>query len=205
MSPDEIKAALQAAFNRCDTASCPLTDTQKQILLQVVEQIQLNSNADVSDIPNPLDELKPEELQAFLKFVKAQEEHNRPWKAQLLNDWLHENDSGAVQFVRDRYGLQWLNRIEPDHFDKYSVEDVKLKVGDGIEVCNALWEWVQENGPCSREWFSCTVIRIDQISDGDYSSTNCIIRFINGSEYEIQGIYEWNSYNWRRLNRQVDC
>lgn len=58
MSQDEIEAALQAAFNRCDAASCPLTDTQKQILLQVVEQIQGN-HASVSDVANPLDETDP--------------------------------------------------------------------------------------------------------------------------------------------------
>ncbi len=40
MTPDEIEAAMLAAFNDCDAASCPLTDTQKEILLQVVEQIQ---------------------------------------------------------------------------------------------------------------------------------------------------------------------
>ncbi|WP_416670750.1 hypothetical protein [Egbenema bharatensis] len=28
--------------------------------------------------------------------------------------------------------------------------------------------------------------------------TNCLIQFDNGMEYEIQGIYEWNRYNWRR-------
>lgn len=199
MSPDEIKVALQAAFYRCDVASCPLSDTQKEILLQVLEQMK-GSHPTVSDIANPLDELTKEELQAFFEFVKAQEEQNCSWKAQLLNDWLQENDSGAVQFIRDRYGLQWLNRIEPYHFEKYSAQDVlKLKVGDRIEVCNALWEWVQDNGPCPPEWYSCIVIKVDEISNGDDSCTNCIIRFNNGSEFEIQGMYEWNRFNWRRL------
>jgi hypothetical protein len=130
MSPDEMKAALQAAFDRCDVASCPLCDTHKEILLQVLEQIK-GSHTGVSDIANPLDELTKEELQAFLEFLKAQEEQNGSWKAQLLNDWVNENDSGAVQFLRDRYGLSWLSRIEPHHFDKYFTQDVlKLKVGD---------------------------------------------------------------------------
>ncbi|MBW4634027.1 MAG: hypothetical protein KME30_19610 [Iphinoe sp. HA4291-MV1] len=199
MSPDEIEVALQVAFYRCDGASCPLSDTQKEILLQVLEQIK-GSHTAVSDIANPLDELTPEELQAFLEFVKAQEEQNRSWKAQLLNDWLHENDSGAVQFIRDRYGLTWLNRVEPHHFDKYSESDIlKLKVGDRIEVCNALWEWVQDGGPCSPQWYSCIVTKVDETGDGDYSSTNCIIRFNNGAEFEIQGMYEWNRFHWRRL------
>ncbi len=200
MSPDEIEVALQAAFYRCDAASCPLTDTQKEILLQVVKhkQIKGNSNAGVSNIDNPLDELTAEELQGFLQFVKAQEEQDCSWKAQLLNDWLHENDSGTVQFIRKRYGLQWLNRVEADHFDKYFIKNaLTLKVGDRIEVCNALWEWVQENGPCQPEWFCCTVIQVDELSNGDYSSTTCIIRLLTGAEYEIQGIYEWNQYNWR--------
>lgn len=198
MSPDEIKVALQTAFYRCDVASCPLSDTQKEILLQVLEQMK-GSHPIVSDIANPLDELTQEELQAFFKFVKAQEEQNYSWKAQLLNDWLQENDSGAVQFIRDRYGLQWLNRIEPHHFEKYSAQDVlKIKVGDRIEVCNALWEWVQENSPCPPEWYPCIIIKVNEISNGNDSCTSCIIRFNNGSEFEIQGMYEWNRFNWRR-------
>jgi hypothetical protein len=199
MTPDEIEAALQAAFNCCDAASCPLTVTQKQILLQVVEQIQGNPNFRVSDSANPLDELTPEELEAFLQFVKVEEEENRTWKVQLLNDWLLEQDSGKVQFIRQRYGLQWLNRVESYHFYKYAdgEDGLKLKIGDRIEVSNALWEWVQENGPCQREWFPCMVIQVEEISNGDESFTNCQIRFYDGNELEIQGIYEWNRYNWR--------
>ena len=198
MTPDEIEAAMFAAFNDCDAASCPLTDTQKQILLQVFEQIQGNTSG-ASGIANPLDELNPEELEVFLQFVKDEEQLNRTWKVQLLNDWLLENDSGTVQFIRQRYGLQWLNRVESYHFDKYSYfEDaLKLRVGDRIEVSNALWEWVQEDGPCKREWFPCMVIQVEEISNGDDSSTNCVVRFFNGAEYEIQGMYEWNRYNWR--------
>ncbi len=155
MTPDEIETALQAAFNSCDAVGCPLTDTQKQILQQVVEQIQGNSNSRASDIANPLDELTPEELEAFLEFVKGEELRNRTWKVQLLNDWLQENDSGTVKFIRQRYGLQWLNRVESYHFDKYSYfEDaLKLKLGDRIEVSNALWEWVQEDGPVNVNGF----------------------------------------------------
>ncbi|MEH2406032.1 hypothetical protein [Nostoc sp.] len=198
MTPDEIEAAMLAAFNDCDAASCPLTDTQKQILLQVVEQIQGNTSG-ASGIANPLDELNPEELEVFLQFVKDEEQLNRTWKVQLLNDWLLQNDSGTVQFIRQRYGLQWLNRVESYHFDKYSYfEDaLKLRVGDRIEVSNALWEWVQEDGPCKPEWFPCMVIKVEEISNGDDSSTNCVVRFFNGAEYEIQGMYEWNRYNWR--------
>ena len=207
MTPAEIEAALEAAFNRCDAASCPLMDRQKQILLQVVEELTRlplglpDTIAAGSDTANPLDELAPDERQIFLQFVKAQEQQNRPWKIQLLNDWLQERDSGQVQFIRDRYGVQWLNRIKPVHFAKYAEIDgeeaLKLKVGDRIEVSNGLWEWVQETGPCSREWFLCTVIRVNQTGDGAGGWTSCIIRFNNGDEYEIQGMYEWNRYSWR--------
>ncbi len=133
-----------------------------------------------------------------MEFVKGQEEQNRPWKIQLLNDWLHDRDSGQVQFIRDRYGMQWLNRIKPIHFTQYAdgEEALKLKVGDRIEISNGLWEWVQETGPCSREWYNCTVIGIN---NSDSTATNCIIRFTNGAEYEIQGVYQWNRYNWRWL------
>lgn len=206
MTPAEFEAALQAAFNRCVAASCPLTERQKQILLQVVEelmrkQLELpDTIAAGSDTANPLDELTADQRQLFLQFVKQQEQQNSPWKIKLLNDWLQDRDSGTVQFIRDRYGPQWLNRLDPVHFAKYAElegeEALKLKVGDRIEVSNGLWEWVQETGPCSREWFLCTVIWVDQ-DGGDNAFTNCIIRFINGAEYEIQGMYEWNRYNWR--------
>ncbi|GAB1545127.1 hypothetical protein NUACC21_78030 [Scytonema sp. NUACC21] len=200
MSPDEIQVALQAAFNSCDAASCPLTDIQKDILLQVVEQVKGSSLPSVSDTLNPLDELTSEELQALLEFVKTQEEQNLSWKAQLLNDWLKENDSGPVQFIRDRYGLQWLERVEQYHIDKYADEYAqKLKVGDRIEVCNGLWEWVQDDGPCNRQWYPCLVIRVEENNDSNGLSTNCIVRFNTGEEYEIQGMYQWNRYYWRRL------
>ncbi|MEC4819245.1 MAG: hypothetical protein SAK29_39135 [Scytonema sp. PMC 1069.18] len=205
MSPDEIQAALQAAFYRCDVASCPLSDTQKEILLQVVEQVKGNFAPDVLDTPNPLDELTQEELEAFLKFVKTQQEQNCSWKAQLLNDWLLENDSGQVQFIRDRYGLTWLDRIEEHHFEKYAnALSQNLKVGDRIEVCNALWEWVQDDGPCSREWYPCIIVQLEEKNDGQSQLTNCIIRFNNGQEYEIQGFYQWNRFYWRRIGQRDD-
>jgi hypothetical protein len=198
MTPDEIETALQAAFNSCDAASCPLTDTQKQILLRVIEQIRGDTNSQLN-IANPLDELSPEELAAFLKFVQATEAQNCTWKVQLLNDWLHENDSGNVQFIRESYGLAWLNRVEAYHFNKYChiEEALKLRVGDRIEVCNALWEWVQDDGPCQRQWFGGIVLQIDELADGDGLPSNCVVRLYNGCEYQIPGIYQWNRYNWR--------
>ena len=207
MTPPEIEAALQAAFNSCDSASCPLNQQQKQILLQVVLELMPKpaeslDNYDLnSDVTNPLDELTPEQRRSFLQFVREQEQQNRPWKIQLMNDWLQERDSGAVQFIRDRFGLAWLNSIKSFHFTKYAEieaeEPLKLKLGDRIEVSNALWEWVQEDGPCSREWFPCTVIQVKEISNVEGVSTYCVIRFDSGAEYEIQGVYQWNRYNWR--------
>lgn len=207
MTPADLEAALQAAFNRCDSATCPLSDRQKNILLQVVEELTRlslslpDTIAAGSDTANPLDELTPDQRDSFLQFVRSQEQQNCPWKIELLNDWLQERDSGQVQFIRDRYGPQWLNRLKPNHFAKYAEsegeEALKLKVGDRIEVSNGLWEWVQETGPCYREWFLCTVIRVDETGDGTDASTSCIIRFNNGAEYEIQGMYAWNRYNWR--------
>lgn len=202
MTPADLEAALQAAFIRCDTSSCPLNEQQKQILLQVAEElISQRELRDSNDLPssNPLDELTPEQRQSFLQFVLTQEQQNRPWKIQLLNDWLQERDSGEMQFMREVYGFAWLNRIEPVHIAKYAemyAEDaLKLKVGDRIEVSNGLWEWVQETGPCSREWFPCIVIAVEEASNSDY--TSCSIRFSNGAEYQIQGVYNWNRYNWR--------
>jgi hypothetical protein len=199
MTPDEIEVALQAAFNRCDAARCPLTDGQKTILLQIVSnQINQNSSQSLSDDVNPLQELTSEELQIFSEFVKEHEVQNRSWKVELLNDWLQEKDSGVVHFIRERYGIQWLNRIEKYHFDEYDRKDtLKLKVGDRIEVCNGLWEWVQEGTSCAPQWFLCTVINVEEITDNDNSYTTCTIRFNNGGEYQIQGVYQWNRYQWR--------
>lgn len=204
MNPADLKAVLQAAFNNCDLANCSLSNQQKQILLQVVAEmmvrLQLDTNSLELNTANPLDELSAEQRSRLLEFVKEQEQQNRPWKIQLLNDWLEERDSGQVQFIRDRYGMQWLNSIKPIHIAEYAddgEEALKLKVGDRIEVSNSLWEWVQETGPCSREWITCTVISVNEIGEGNYAATKCIIRFNNGAEYEIQGVYQWNRYNWR--------
>lgn len=198
MSKAEIEAALKAAFDQCVAANCPLSEAQKQILLQVAQRFSSTSGEMAnSEEMNPLDELSSEERLALLEFVKEQESLNQPWKVQLLNDWLNNTDSGSVQFIRDRYGLQWLNLVQPSHlaeyFDRFEAE-LKLTAGDRIEVSNGLWEWIQEDGPCSQMWVPCTVVSVEEREE-DYSS--CIIRFDNGSEYEIQGIYDWNRYNWR--------
>ncbi|MGQ4650646.1 hypothetical protein [Lyngbya aestuarii] len=209
MTPAEIEAFLKVAFVMCEVALCPLTDQQREILLQVVAQSttsQLQSTQTTADsdsvTENPLNEMTPEQRQALLLFVKEQQQQGVSWKIRLLNDWLHSRESGAVQFIHDQYGPQWLNRIKPLHLAQYwetetPSDRLNLKIGDRIEVSNGLWEWVQESGPCQREWFPCTVVGLSQSSDGNRDYCNCIVRFDNGIEYEIQGIYQWNLYNWR--------
>jgi hypothetical protein len=200
MTPNQMESLLKVAFRHCDIASCPLTEEQKQILLQLVEQSQQTSETEELD-DNPLIELNSEELETFLEFVRNQEAQHISWKAQLLNDWLHGNDSGGVHFIRQRFGMQWLNRLQPYHFQQIATENVlQVRVGDRIEVCNVLWEWVQDKSADNREWYPCTVIQVNKIQDGEDLFTNCVIRFDNGAEYEVQGIYEWNQYNWRSPN-----
>ncbi len=192
MTPADLEAALKAAFSHCDRSSCPLSEEQKQIMLQVAEELMgQKASFDNSNLPvdNPLDELSPEQRQSFWQYIQIQEQQNRSWKAQLLNDWLQERDSGEMQFIRELYGFAWLNRIKPIHIAQYAAEVLKLKIGDRLEVSNDLWEWVQENSPCSREWFPCTVIAVEE--------TSCLIRFSNGAEYQVQGVYTWNRYHWR--------
>ena len=232
MTQSKLEAALNAAFNQCADLLQPLSDRQKQILLQVVlaamqfEQESQQLDRDRSavagaaiSISNPLEQLTPDEKQAFLSFLKQQESQNQPWKMTLLNDWLEGRSSGAVQFIRERYGIQWLEQITPEQVATYlgsnSSEGLKLKLGDRIEVTNGLWEWVQESGPCSREWFPCTVVSIRDAAESNHAGsspmdssvkaagsgeTSCIIRFGDGTEYEMQGIYDWNRPNWRWLD-----
>ncbi|PZV19371.1 MAG: hypothetical protein DCF22_00385 [Leptolyngbya sp.] len=199
----ELEAALDAALNQCESAGCSLTTTQLLILRQALGLVDTPQDS----IANPLEALSIEERQLFLSFVREQASQNRSWKTTLLNDWLQGQGSGDVQFLRDRYGIQWLEHIKPIHLADYDGLDEselwKLKVGDRVEVTNGLWEWVQDTGSCSREWFLCTVIGIkdaDADSDGQNRHTSCIVRFDSGTEYEIQGIYEWNRPNWRWLS-----
>uniref|UniRef100_A0A832M2X5 Uncharacterized protein n=1 Tax=Oscillatoriales cyanobacterium SpSt-402 TaxID=2282168 RepID=A0A832M2X5_9CYAN len=200
MTPDEIEAALRAAFTQCEEANVSLSSQQQEILLQA-----LGIDHDLQ--PNPLDQLSADERRALLEFVQSQEQQNLSWKTTLLNDWLQGQSSGTVQFIRDRLGIQWLEQVRTSHLIEYDHlsegEVIALKVGDRIEVTNGLWEWVQESGPCSREWFPCTVIGIHEASneeaDGLRRHASCIVRFNSGVEYEIQGIYEWNRPNWRWL------
>ncbi|MBF2083972.1 hypothetical protein [Thermoleptolyngbya sp. C42_A2020_037] len=231
MTPAEIEAALRVAFDACDAEGYPLSLEQQSLLLQLVAQ-QLENGAALSATDsavsdrnkpgdsqnNPLDALTVDQRRAFLDYVQEAQASGRSWKAQLLNDWLRGNDSGPVQFVRDQFGLNWLEQVRPVHLAAYAEAALRLKVGDRIEVANSLWEWVQDDGPCSREWFPCTVISVNEPAPQESANSqsassepettgmseasetrqaSCCVRFDNGMEYEIQGVYEWNRYNWR--------
>ncbi len=199
MSSPDYDALLQAAVDECDAAGCPLTGQQQSILIRMLLHPLPNSTTNDA-AENPLDALEADQQHALLEFIAEQEQQSRNWKAQLLNDWVAGQDSGAVQFIRDQYGLQWLERVRPSHVSQYA-RPTQIQVGDRIEVSNSLWEWVQEDGPCQQEWFPCTVVSLSNTAEiggeNGTAHTNCIIRFDNGMEYEIQGVYEWNRYSWR--------
>lgn len=198
MDQAEIEAALQAAFRQCEAAGHALNQVQKQVLLQAVETLTDSFNQGEREPGNPLDELTPDQRQALLQFVAEQEQEDLPWKTKLLNDWLQGRDSGAVQFIRDRYGLQWLDKVKPSHLTVYQhAGALGIKVGDRLEVSNSLWEWIPDAGTASREWYPCTVTGIFQIVDAERSYVNCTVRLENGLEYDINGMYDWNRYNWR--------
>jgi hypothetical protein len=204
MTQIEIEAVLRIAFSQCAAAGMPLEMEQQDLVLRTVVELLLNDaskRADQNTSQNPLDSLSIQERQDLLQFIQDQTEQNRPWKIQLLNDWLENRSSGSVQFVRDQYGLRWLEQVGPNHIAQYQEKAVKLSVGDRIEVSNNLWEWTQDEGPCSREWFACTVVAIAETEEPSQGKAliTCTIRFDNGMEYEIQGVYEWNRYNWRWL------
>lgn len=196
----DLEAALQAAFNQCEFAGSPLNELQKQILLQMLELLPAllgQVPRDLSPSSNPLDDLSSEERQIFLEYVASSNQASNAWKTQLLNDWLQNRSSGIVQFIRDRYGIQWLNQIQPVHLAAYLEQNVSLQVGDRIEVSNSLWEWMPATSAANREWYRCVVIRLFESMDSERWVTNCTIRLENGMEYDIYGLYDWNRPNWR--------
>jgi len=202
MTKAEIEAALKAAFSQCDSTGCTLSDQQQQILLKVAEVLTQDLCESLSEntrVTNPLDELSSEQRQALLQFVGEFDQDNDSWKTQILNDWLHGRDSGSVQFIRDRYGLQWLATIQPAHLAAYdqNASVVKVKVGDRLEVSSGLWEWVPTTDVDQDEWLSCTVIRVFETSDSERAALNCTVRLSNGLEYDINGMYDWNRFYWR--------
>jgi hypothetical protein len=204
MTPDEVYAALKAAFHQCEMAAIPLSQQQQEILWQALGGLTPDGRWAIA--VNPLAQLSAAERQAFLQYVRYQSQEGLDWKTRLLDDWLQGKDSGAVQFIRDRYGMPWLEQVQSVHLLEYEDpeqdETLRLQVGDRIEITNGLWEWVQENGPCSREWFPCTVVSVQDeagsLADEPHHAS-CVVRLQSGVEYEIQGVYEWNRPNWRWL------
>ncbi|NDJ16836.1 hypothetical protein [Myxacorys almedinensis] len=196
MTSPDIKALLEHVAQECNAIGHPLDDTQQHILFQVISNWMTKTLDEQA--PNPLSQLTPDQLKLLLRFVQDQQAQNQDWKIALLNDWIENRESGAVQFIRESYGMVWLQSITPAHLAEYTDEDtIHLTVGDRIEVCNALWEWVQDSGPCSREWFACTVVSVSDAPSVRDASIACTIRFDNGNEFEIQGVYDWNRTNWR--------
>jgi len=198
MDYQEIQSAIEAVLRRCEQGQIPLSNEQADILQQVLIERFTSSSVDFPDEANPLDELTPEQRDALLEFIVEQGEC--PWKAKIFNDWLQGRDSGKIQFLREEYGPQWLNRVQPYHVAQYleqsdRAEQVQLTVGDRIEVSNLLWEWVQDEN--TQEWFPCTVVNLSQGEYTGHRYQNCTIRFDNGAEWEIPGIYQWNRYYWR--------
>lgn len=206
----KLEALLHQAFAECESAFCPLNTQQKQILLsslinqltnQLGERDTPNPDAEIN---NPLNELTSEQLQTLLDFVQEQEQKGIFWKTALLNDWVNQHDSGSVKFIREEYGFWWLNSVQPIHLaecleSQGRENELRLKVGDRIEVANFLWEWVRQEERDNPEWFPCTVTNLSEVVEGDYNYTTCRVCFDQGAEFEIQGIYEWNFYNWRFL------
>ena len=181
MSDFDLDAILQEAFQKCDRLGHSLSEEQKWILTQELRGAILPTY-------NPLDQLTDDQRQALLQFVQSEGQN---WKISLLNDWVQNRDSGSVQFVRDSFGMQWLETITSAHLAEYDKdEEMKLQVGDRIEVSNALWEWVAQDE--NRDWFSCVVIGMNNDS--------ATLRFDNGNEFDLQGIYDWNRPNWRWSN-----
>lgn len=213
--PAWIEQALTAAIAACEADGVPFSPMQLATLRRSLVEAQPDATAlpaSIDGAANPLAELTPEQRQALLQALQQHSLDVETWKTQLLNDWLYGSSSGQWQFIRDEYGLPWLQRLTAAHVAAFLDDpDRPLQVGDRIEVSNGLWEWVQDDGPCAREWVSCVVVAVREITndglntpDSYRQSTTCIVRFAGGREFEIQGIYEWNQYQWRRPDAQPD-
>lgn len=199
MTEEQWASLLQTGFAACESAGVPLEPEQQEILRQILLTWQEQAKVDgsIALTANPLDELTPEQRQTFLQYVVQEGRNNNAWKIKLLNDWLHNRDSGPVQFIRKCYGVQWLERIQPFHLAVYTeTKFLPVKVGDRLEVCNRLWEWVPEATE-GDEWYPCTVIRVYEATDNNRCYRSCSVRLENGVEYDIPGLYDWNQSNWR--------
>jgi hypothetical protein len=211
MSVNPIKLALgqalEAAFRQCGAAGMALNDVQRQILQQVTQTILLkaltNPDAPLDDDPdeNLLEALTEAQRQTLLSYIAECDRNAQDWKTTLFNDWLEGRDSGQVQFLRDRYGFDWINRVQPQDIAAYTgCSEGELKIGDRLEVSSRLWEWIPEDLGEEPEWIACTLVALTQTQDEtDSAYLNGTVQFENGLELDIQGLNDWNQSNWRRI------
>ncbi len=204
MTPEQLaellQASLEAGFKHCDSLGQSLSETQRQVLRQVVTsrlQVGLRQPTAPEPISNPLEALTPEQRQSLFDYIAACDATGENWKTQLLNDWLYNRDSGAVQFIRDRFGADWLQQVQAQHLALYiDTPSAQLQVGDRIELANRLWEWVPSEG-AELEWYPGTVIRLFEITAAGNPLLSGTIRMDNGWEFDLHGLYDWNRPNWR--------
>ena len=195
-----LEQALEAAFRQCGTAGMALNDVQRQILQQVTQTILLKALTSPDAIDpeeNPLDALTEDQRQTLLDFVTECDRNTQDWKTVLFNDWLQGRDSGSVQFLRDRYGFDWINRVQRQDIATYTKDDEQeLRIGDRLEVSSRLWEWIPEDLGEEPEWLPCVLVNLIQ-PDNLEATLNGTVQFENGVELEIQGLNDWNKSNWR--------
>jgi hypothetical protein len=200
---ETLQNALQAAFRQCETVGSPLSDVQRQIIQQITQTLLLKAISDpVLDPINPLDDLTPDQRQALLDYVAECDRKGQDWKPTLFNDWMEGRDSGSVQFLRDLYGLDWVNGVQPQHLAAYAESPVaELTVGDQIEVSSRLWEWIPEETDEEPTWVMCTVMLLYESQETEIVHLNGMVQFENGLELEIPGLNDWNQSNWRLPKR----
>jgi hypothetical protein len=195
-----VQNALQAAFHQCEAVGSPLNDVQRQIIQQVAQTMILKviANPAQSFKSNPLEDLPIEQRQALLDYVAECNRNAQDWKTILFNDWIQGRHSGAVQFLRDRYGLDWVNQIQPHHLADYlDTPLTQLNLGDRIEVSSRLWEWIPDQTNEEPEWVICTLIHLQENQDTEIPHLDGTVQFENGMELNITGLNEWNQNNWR--------
>jgi hypothetical protein len=201
-----LEQALEAAFRQCATAGMALNDVQRQILQQVTQTVllkALTSPDAVDPLENPLDTLTEDQRQTLLDFVTECDRNTQDWKTVLFNDWLQERDSGPVQFLRDRYGFDWINRVQRQNIAAYTEGDEpELRIGDRIEVSSRLWEWIPEDLGEESEWIVCTLVNLTAPDSTEATSITGTVQFENDLVLEIQGLNDWNKGNWRRVSSE---
>lgn len=206
MSVNPIKIALEqaldAAFRQCSTAGMALNDVQRQILQQVTQTVLLKAltNPDAIDSEeNLLESLTEAQREILLSFIEQCDRTTQDWKTVLFNDWLQGRDSGTVQFLRDHYGFDWINRVQRQDIAAYiETDQQELRIGDRLEVSSRLWEWIPEDLGEEPEWLPCTLVNLTQPEDPE-TTLNGTVQFENGVELDIEGLNDWNKSNWRCL------